>query len=51
MTIKVESGKFKGTYEISGEKIVWVQYGARGEIRTTVGRGTSRYKAVTEVAR
>lgn len=45
-TIKIENGKFKGRYEVECEKIVHVQFGAHGEVRVTVGRGTSRYIAV-----
>lgn len=50
-TIKIETEKFYGTYEVNGEKVTWVQYYGDGRaVRTTVARGTSRYKAVIERA-
>ena len=48
-TIKIESGKYRGTYNINDAgKISQTYYTSTGESIITVGRGTSRHKAVTE---
>ena len=46
-TIRITEGPHKGRYEIESDgKIKIVQRNSQGEIRTTVGKGTSRHKAV-----
>lgn len=50
MTIKLTNGKFAGTYEVSGEKIVFVKLAFSGEVRITVAKNSARYRAVIEAA-
>ena len=48
-TLKIESGKYKGTYQIDAAgKITHIGYTGTGVRLITVGRGTSRHRAVTE---
>jgi hypothetical protein len=49
-TIRIADGQFKGRYAVEGDRVQWIQWanrdGVAQEVRTTVGRGTARHRAV-----
>ena len=46
-TVKIEEGKFKGTYEVHADgKVQQVRHAASGAFLLTVGRGTPKHNAV-----